>query len=371
MKIIRYIAYPFSILYGIIATVRNLLFDISILRSTKFPLWVITVGNLSAGGTGKSPHVEYIARLMEKLTKNYENLDLTYNRIAILSRGYGRANKGFLLVNNSSNAREIGDEPLQLKRRLKDVSVGVDENRVDGINSLMTINPQIKMVLLDDAYQHRYVKPDLSVLLTNYNVPFYNDTMLPTGMLREPRRGYKRAKFIIVSSTPINITDTEKKLIVEKINPKSSQKVFFSSIYYESLLPVYKGDYPTPLIDKNYTVLLLTGIANTHSIYNHLAEIARDVVPVSFRDHHTFQSSDIAKVIKAYNAISNPNKIIITTEKDSMRLQLGELKKDFGTVPLFYLPIRVKVHEEKDFEEALINSLTPLDKTKPIRKIDN
>ena len=367
---LKYILYPFSLLYGIIVTLRNVFFDIGILPSARFPVWVISIGNLSVGGTGKSPHAEYIVRLLEKLTKNYDNLDLSFDRLAILSRGYGRANKGFLLVNNSSNAMEIGDEPMQLKRRLKDVYIGVDGNRVRGVRMLLSLNPQIRAIVLDDAFQHRYIKRDISILLTNYNNPFYNDSMLPAGRLREPRMGYKRAQFIIVTNVPMNITDIEKRIILKSINPKSNQKVYYSSIIYQSLLPVFKNGGPIPEMDKNCSVLLITGIANANSLYNHLLEITKDVVHVSFPDHYVFKPADIVKAIKLFDAITNPNKIIVTTEKDAMRLQVGTLINSFGTAPVFYLPISVKVHEEKDFEEAIISGLNPLTPTKPIRKLE-
>lgn len=369
MKSFKSILYPFSFIYGVFISGRNMLFDLRILRSRKFPIWVISIGNLSMGGTGKSPHTEYIARLMERLTRTkYVNLDLTFDKIAVLSRGYKRVTSGFLLVNKTSNAREVGDEPMQMKKRLNESYVGVDGNRVRGIHVLLSLNPQIRMVLLDDAYQHRYVRPDFSILLTNYNCPYYTDSMLPGGTLREPRGGYRRAKFIIVTNVPVNITDVEKKLILKNINPRPEQKLFFSSIAYNSLVPVFKVDYTAPLIDKNYSVVLFTGIGNSHSLYNHMAEIARDVVHVTFPDHHMFKSNDIMKVLSAYNNISNPNKVIITTEKDSVRLQLGELMKAFGTAPVFYLPIEVKVHEEQEFEDAIISNLSPLNPNKPIIK---
>lgn len=369
MKTLKYLVYPFSLLYGMIVTGRNFLFDIGIIRSHRFPLWVISIGNLSVGGTGKSPHAEYIARLLERLTKNYENLDLPFNKIAILSRGYGKANSGFLLVNTTSTAKEVGDEPLQLKRRLDDVYVGVDEKRVNGIKTLLTLNPTLRAIVLDDAFQHRYVKRDISILLTNYNAPFYKDCMLPAGRLREPRRGYKRAQFIIVTNTPPTITDIEKKLIQKDINPKHKQKVFYSSILYQPLVPVFTSSATIPEIDKNCSVVLLTGIANAHSLYNHLAEMARDVIHIPFPDHHVFNSSDIVKVSKSFDAISNPIKIIITTEKDAMRLQSGSLVTEFGAAPVYYLPITVKVHEEDKLEEAIISGLHPLGTDKPIRKL--
>lgn len=362
MKPLQFILLPFAFLYGVIVTIRNLLFDIHILHSHRFPLWVISIGNLSVGGTGKSPHAEYIARLLE-------NWGAPFNKIAILSRGYRRNSKGFLLVNNSSNVSEVGDEPLQLKRRLNDIYVAVDEKRADGISALLSLNPQLKAVILDDAFQHRYVKPDIAILLTNYNAPFYNDHILPAGRLREPRRGYKRAQLIIVTNTPANITDVEKKLILKNIAPKDKQKVFYSSIVYQPLVSVFKNDSPVPAIDKNYSVLLLTGIANTHSLYNHLAEIARDVLPIPFPDHHVFQSSDMAKVIKAFHDITNPNKAIITTEKDAMRLQSGSFTDEFKRAPVFYLPIEIKIHNGKEFENAVISSLNPLDSAASITSI--
>lgn len=317
------------------------------------------------GGTGKSPHAEYIARLLENLTRNCEGIDMPYNKIAILSRGYGRVTKGFFLVSTSSNANDAGDEPLQLKKRLNDVHIAVDESRVHGIKTLLSLNPELNAVILDDAFQHRYVKRDLSILLTNYNAPFYKDSMLPTGRLREPRRGYKRAQLIVVTNAPANITPIEKKIILKDINPKRTQKVFFSSIFYQPLVHVFNNDSSIHVIDKNCSVLLFTGIANSHGLYNHLAEKARDVIHIPFPDHHVFYSTDIAKVIKSFQDISNPNKIIITTEKDAMRLQSGTFENDeFKTAPVFYLPINVKVHGEKDFEDAIISSLHPLDTKK-------
>ena len=182
--------------------------------------------------------------------------------------------------------------------------------------------------------------------------------MLPTGRLREPRRGYKRAQIIVVTNAPANITPIEKKIILKDIKPKDKQKIFYSSVFYQPLIPLFKNDYPIPDINKNYSVLLLTGIANSHGLYNHLAEKARDVIHLPFPDHHVFYSADIAKVIKSFQDISNPDKVIITTEKDAMRLQSDTFENDeFKTAPVFYLPISVKVHAEKDFEDAIMNSL--------------
>lgn len=349
----KYIVYPFALIYGIIISIRNIFFDVGILRSEKFPLWVISIGNLSVGGTGKSPHTEYIANLLEGIDKE----KFSFNNIATLSRGYGRNTNGFRLVNESDNAKEVGDEPLQLKKRLKDVYVAVDENRAHGIKTLLELNPQLKLTILDDAFQHRYVKRDVSILLTSYYQPFYNDSVLPTGRLREPRRGYRRANIIIVTNTPPNISVKEKETIVKKINPRRKQKVFFSNVIYQSLAPVYICNDKVPVINKTYSILLFTGIANAQGLYNHLTEIARDVNHISFPDHYIFQPSDISKIIKHYNNITNPNKLIVTTEKDAMRLYANDLSSQFKNIPVYYLPIQVKVNEEEELKSILTNYL--------------
>jgi tetraacyldisaccharide 4'-kinase len=335
------------------------MFDRRMIRSTRFPTWVISIGNLSVGGTGKSPHVEYMARVLEGMNNKYKGLHMPLNKMAIVSRGYGRTTTGFVMVNETSDAGQVGDEPLQLKRRLKEVYVAVDEDRVHGINTLLEKNRWIHLVILDDAFQHRYVKSDLSILLTNYNFPFYKDYMLPFGRLREPRSGYKRARFIFVTDTPPNISEGEKKQIIDKINPGYKQKVFFSSIFYQDLLPVFKNTPDAPPIDKATSVVLFTGIANPQSLYAHLNATAKEVTHIVFPDHHIFQPDDITKVVNAYNATLNPNKLIVTTEKDAMRLETGNLINSFGHTPVFYLPIQVKVDADERLEDSIISKLSP------------
>lgn len=347
-------------MYGIVVSIRNWLFNINVIHSHQFPVWVVSIGNLSVGGTGKSPHAEYIARLLESMTREDKGLDMPFDKIAILSRGYGRTSSGFVLVDAFSKAADVGDEPLQLKRRLNNVHVAVDEKRVQGIRTLLTLAPQIRTVILDDAFQHRYVKPNLSILLTSYQSPFYKDYILPVGRLREPRKGYKRARFIIVTNMPEGISDTEKKNIINKINPRQKQRVFFSSIVYRPLIPVFKNDLSVPAMGKGFSVVLLTGIANPDSLYKHLVEMVKDVIHISCPDHHIFQSSDIAKVMDSYNAIINPDKVIITTEKDAMRLQTSDLINNFGTAPVFYIPIQVQVDKEEKLKDSIISNLSPL-----------
>lgn len=366
----KYLLSPLAFLYGIIISIRNLMFDYRIIKSKRFPAWVISIGNLSVGGTGKSPHVEYMVRALERMNKKYVELQMPLDKMAILSRGYGRSTTGYLMVNETSDAKEVGDEPLQLKRRLKEVHVVVDEDRAHGITTLLAKFRWIHVIILDDAFQHRYVKSDLSILLTNYNFPFYKDRMLPAGKLREPRSGYKRARLIFVTDTPSGISEAEKKEIITKINPGYKQKVFFSSIIYQDILPVIENTPAAPAINKNSSIVLFTGIANPQTLYAHLNGLAKEVIHIPFPDHHTFQTDDIAKVMNVYNGISNPDKLIITTEKDSMRLQSGDIIKGFGGTRVFYIPIQVKVHDEEKLEDAIISKLSPHNFARMVSKTD-
>lgn len=354
----KYLLYPFSWLYGIVVGIRNVLFNINVLHSERFPTWVISIGNLSVGGTGKSPHAEYFVRLLNNMSLKEKRLGMGFGNLAILSRGYGRITKGFLSVTETSSACEVGDEPLQLKRRLKEVFVAVDENRVEGINIILKQKPSIRAIVLDDAFQHRYVKSDLPVLLTSYYAPFYNDHLLPVGRLRESRRGYKRARVIIVTNTPENLGEADKREIIKKIKPTYKQKVFFSHIAYQPLVPVFNKELPGPALDKSYSVILFTGIANANRLRNYLAGIVKDINHISFPDHYVFQVPDITKVITAYSSLTNSNKIIITTEKDAMRLSSEELQKAFGAIPVYYMPIQVKMQKEEQLEDVLISKLT-------------
>jgi tetraacyldisaccharide 4'-kinase len=217
------------------------MFDIGILRSKSFPVWVISVGNLSVGGTGKSPHIEYFIRILDRLSPKYINMDITASKTAILSRGYGRNTSGFQLVTENSTAQDVGDEPKQMKEKFKDVYVAVDEKRARGVKKLLEIDKNINLFLLDDAVQHRYVTPTFSILLTNFHKPFYEDHLLPVGRLREQKRGYKRADIIIVTRTPNKLLDVEKKMTVKKINHLTNQKVFFSREEYEETVTVYNN----------------------------------------------------------------------------------------------------------------------------------
>ena len=336
---------------------RNKLYDWKIFHSHRFANPIICIGNLSVGGTGKSPHIEYLVRLLKE----------KYH-IAILSRGYKRDSMGFILASDSSDVNEIGDEPLQFKRKFNDVIVAVDENRREGINQLLKINnlsgnnklSDKLIVLLDDAYQHRSVKPGLSILLTDFNNLFFQDYVLPSGFLREFRNGYKRADIVIVTKTPQDLPVEKRKIIIEKINPLKHQQVFYSYIKYKTLLPVNpdSGLQPLQLSDLNdYSVFLFAGIANPSVLTEKLKEFCNNVTSDFFKDHHDYSVEDILKIKNSFFSIIGKNKIILTTEKDAMRIIEPKLLDMLVDIPIYYLPIEIEFHnDDKEIFDSLIMS---------------
>ncbi|MFY0603457.1 MAG: tetraacyldisaccharide 4'-kinase [Flavobacteriaceae bacterium] len=305
MKLVRFLLFPFAILYDLITSIRNFFFDTGVFKSTSFNFPVIAVGNLSVGGTGKSPQIEYLIRLLKN--KN----------IAVLSRGYGRKTKEFVLINPSHTADDVGDEPLQFFTKFKNIPVAVDTNRVAGIRRLKKeINPAF--VLLDDAFQHRKVKAGYYILLTKYNDLYSNDFLLPTGNLREARRGAKRANVILVTKCPEDLSKQQQEHIIKEINPLKNQQVFFTYISYGKNL---KGNNPIS-IEKLaiYEVVLVTGIANPTPLLNFLDSKKVSYQHLKFPDHHHFSQSDLGTIHNAYNKIKAEKKILLTTEKDYMRL---------------------------------------------------
>jgi tetraacyldisaccharide 4'-kinase len=345
MKFLQILLSPLSILYGLIMMIRNLLFDVGILRSVKFEKAVISVGNLSFGGTGKTPHIEYLVRLLKN--------DFF---IAILSRGYKRETKGFILASIKSNVRYIGDEPLQYVRKFDDIKVAVDENRSRGLHKLFNKFPDLDAVLLDDAFQHRKIKPGVSILLTNYHAMYTDDHVFPAGRLREFRRGARRAEIIIVTKTPKIFSPITRRRILEDIRPLAHQSVFFSYQKYENLVPVYEnGEYTMPA--KTSYILLFSGIADNYSIREQLEKICTDLTVISFPDHHKYNPQDLEMIRKKFNDLPTQKKVIVTTEKDVMRLKTPELSTFVKNLPLFYLPVEVDFHGSDKFlfEKEILN----------------
>lgn len=338
MKVFRFLLFPFAIIYNIITTIRNWFFDIGILKSTSFDIPVIAVGNLSVGGTGKTPQIEYLIRLLKSDYK-----------IAVLSRGYKRKTNGFIQLNNSHNVEDVGDEPLQFFKKFgNEITVAVDANRTNGIQQLLKNGNPPDVVLLDDAYQHRKVKAKNYILLTKYNDLYSNDFVLPTGNLRESKRGANRADCIVVTKCPSKLTSKTQEAIRKKLEPKPNQRVFFTTIAYDSEL---KGDRLLPLNElKDKEILLITGIANPTSLLNFLTLQGFNFKHLAFPDHHNFSTKDIIHIREVFNNISSKNKVIITTEKDYVRL------KD-KIDNLLYISIKTKFLTQKNEFISLIKNV--------------
>ncbi|GAB4135605.1 MAG: tetraacyldisaccharide 4'-kinase [Bacteroidia bacterium] len=352
MKFLRILALPLALLYGLAVWLRNKLYDKGYFRSVTFSdIALIGVGNLSAGGTGKTPHVEYLIRLLSPQFKT-----------ATLSRGYGRRTSGFLLAQSGSTTRDIGDEPMQFRNRFPaDIPVAVDGNRVRGVKKLKELFPELDTIVLDDVFQHRGIKPGLQIMLTDYSNLFYQDFLLPTGMLRESRKGAQRADIIIVTKTPELFSPLERKRILKEMNPLSTQQVYFSYIRYGDFLPLdpsksHETIEKDLLFELNPGVILLTGIANAHSLEYYLKSKINTVVPCAFNDHHEYTAADIRRLQEVFNEVSSETKIILTTEKDAMRLRKPELKEMLDLLPVYYVPIEVAFHDkdEQEFNEQIL-----------------
>jgi len=332
MKFIRIILFPFVPIYFLVTWFRNLAYDKGWFKSMSYDFPVICVGNLSAGGTGKTPMVEYLIRLLKDETK-----------LATLSRGYGRKTKGFLLAKDNITATELGDEPFQFYHKFKDeITVAVDEDRQHGIAALRTLKSKPEVVILDDAFQHRKVKAGYNILLTTYANLYVDDFVLPTGNLREPKKGAKRANIIVVTKCPELLSQEEKEAIVLKLKPKVYQYVFFSHIgYNDSVLNETEKVGLNAL--KSFT--LVTGIANAKPLVNYLKSQQLDFNHIEFKDHHNFTADDVKKLSKLDR--------IVTTEKDYMRLKNEDVLKD----KLYFLPIITVIDNSEKFD-ALVKEFT-------------
>jgi len=332
---LRFILFPFSILYGIILLIRNKLFDWEILKSKSFDLPIVSVGNLNVGGIGKTPHIEYLANLLKQ---NY--------KIAILSRGYKRKTKGFVLADNESNYNSIGDEPFLYKTKYKDVYVAVDEKRVRGVNKLKQETEQLDVVLLDDAFQHRWIKPGISILLTDFYQLYSNDYVLPTGNLREFRSGAIRADIIVVTKSPKVLSPITRRRATELIKPKKHQTLYFSYVRHGKLSQIPGVDYVPEKTCRFSTILMVSGIANPYPFERYLAERCTTLEKIVFPDHHDYKDKDIDQIIQKFKTIFTKNKVIITTEKDIIRLIHPGILEQIKNLPICYIPIEVRFHRD-------------------------
>jgi len=339
MKILRILLFPFAILYGCITSIRNFLFDKAIFKSTSFDAPVIAVGNLSVGGTGKTPQIEYLIRL---LSDNY--------KVATLSRGYKRKSEGFVLASASVTAEIMGDEPFQYYQKFPKIQVAVDANRTNGIQQLLKQQNPPDIILLDDAYQHRKVKADFYILLTAYNDLYCDDFMLPTGNLRESRSGAHRAKIVIVTKCPPTLSLDEKNRIKSKLHLNPNQQLFFTTIKYDEA--VFSADAKVPVTEIQKTdKVLLAGIAKPEPFFDYLKKDQDELL--KFPDHHHFSDSEIAEIKTKANG-----KLIITTEKDYVRIAA-----QFSPAQLFYLPIQSSFLEKRtEFDAAILHFIQDFSK---------
>ena len=334
----RILLLPFSFLYGLIVRFRNFLFDIGILKQHSFKTFVINVGNLSVGGTGKSPHVIY---LINQLKSNYQ--------LAVLSRGYGRQTKGFRWVKSDNSPLQVGDEPLQYANLFPELDIAVCEKRVVGIEQIEK-EKKCDIVLLDDAFQHRYVKPDFNILITDYSNLFYADQLLPAGRLREPKSGVKRADVVIVSKSPEKISSIEMQEVRSNIQKHGIQKVLFSYMRYSESMEFLSGEKMPIAYLRNCNVVLVAGIANPKPFLEFANLNAKSVTEYIFKDHYQFSSGDIIKIKNEYNRLLGMNSpvVILTTRKDFMRFNTSELKHLIQNLPLAYIDIEVCLNENND-----------------------
>lgn len=338
---------PFSIVYGSILSIRNRLFDWKLIKSKTFETPVISVGNLNLGGIGKTPHIEYLIRLLQN----------DFN-VATLSRGYKRTSKGFTLANNSSTVADIGDEPLQYFNKFQKIKVAVDEKRVNGINQLKNKFPNLNAILLDDAYQHRYVTPGINILATAYNNLYTNDYIVPAGRLREWKSGSKRADLIIVTKCPTLLSFEERNKIKNELKPKKHQPVFFSYLKYGPITPFTNiCNQLNETIFKKYSVLLISAIANPKPLVTHIKSKFQEIEHIQYNDHHNFTEKDIEEIKSKFESLSDNNKLIITTEKDIMRLSLPPILKKIQNFPIYYIPIEICFHgnDKEEFNTHILN----------------
>ena len=339
----RILLLPISFLYHIVLTIRHKLYDWHIFKITRFEKPVICVGNLNLGGTGNTPHTEYLINILKN---DY--------RVATLSRGYGRNTKGFKMAESTSTYEDLGDEPLLYFKKFPEIMVAVDEDRVDGTRKLLYSPNNAEVILLDDAFQHRSIRAGLNILLTEYQHLYCNDFLFPAGTLRDVKSAAKRAHIIVVSKSPKDLDEGEKQQIIRELKPNEEQKVFFSYLEYAPLQPLNEKAKAVTA-ENTDSVMAFCGIANPKPFIEELKKCHKTVDSLSFADHHTYKESEVNDILKRFENLSGEKKIIVTTEKDAARLTNSPYLCQFETAPLYVLPISVRFHEEEMFNETILN----------------
>ena len=339
----RIIMSPFALLYGLVISIRLWMYRVEWIKGAEFNLPVISIGNLTVGGSGKTPHIEYLIRHFK-----------VYLQVATLSRGYGRKTKGYYDVHPLMTPEQVGDEPLEFKRKFPDVDVAVCESRSIGIPELKARHPEIQMILLDDAFQHLAVKPGLNILLTEYSQPYPDDYILPVGRLREWRSGYKRADLIVVSKCPADLKADEAEALKRKLAPLPEQKVFFSTYAYQHPYALLDRRARI-LLDEDIDVILLSAIARTEYLEDYLLKKINSLHTLNYRDHHLFTKQDMEYVKKVWDNHPSDKKIILTTEKDAIRLEMHRAFFQEHQLPIFVLPVEVNFlfEEQASFNKTI------------------
>lgn len=354
-KILSFLVlYPISIVYGWVMAIRNAMFENGMLKHRSFDIPVITVGNLSMGGSGKTPHTEYI---LDKFNDQYH--------LGMLSRGYKRRTKGFVLATENTHVEDIGDEPYQIYQKFhkRDVMVAVCEKRAEGIDKMREIDPSLNMIVLDDAYQHRYVKPSVAILLMEFNRPVYNDHMLPFGRLRESVSEVKRADIIVITKCPENMSPIQRRIIEEHLNLFPFQKLLFSRYKYLDPVPVFKDGYAAGekltlgSLGETDTLLAVAGVANPRPFIRQLRKNGAKVKIKRFSDHHNFTHADMQGIEEKFNTLKGKRRFIITTEKDAMRLKNNPYFPHHLRKYIYYLPIQVSFDENSQPLDAVIKQV--------------
>lgn len=329
--LLRWLLFPFSLLFGLVVAIKNALYRYGVLNGVRFNIPVICVGNLTVGGAGKTPHVEYLVRLLR-----------SYITTSVLSRGFGRNSSGFLMVRPDLQSAMTGDEPLMFARKYPDVPVAVSESRSLGIPLLLQHRPDVQVVLLDDAFQHRSITPHLNILLTEFNRPFYKDWLIPTGFLREWRDGYRRADLIVVTKCPLTLTDEVRDLMLKRLRPLPHQLVFFSAYRYHLPYAMFTRGARIELSSK-HSVLLVCGIARTEYLVEYVSGVVGHLDLLQFDDHHVYQAQDLDLISSRFQNLPGEREIqiILTTEKDAMRLEPFGATITARNLPVFLLPLEV------------------------------
>lgn len=333
IKIYKWL-YPAAWIYGAGVWLRNKMFDWGYYKERKFDLPVICIGNITVGGTGKTPHTEYLIRLLQK---NYQ--------VAVLSRGYKRKSEGFVLTETDTPVSMIGDEPYQMKQKFPNIHMAVDKDRCHGIEQLCrkSISPETEVILLDDAFQHRYVQAGMNILLVDYHRLICDDALLPAGRMREPLSGKDRANIVIITKCPKNTSPMEYRVLIKKMNLFPYQDLYFTTFQYAKLHPLFNGgqDYPLQQIKQDIHILLVTGIASPTTLIEELSTVSSHIHPLAFSDHHDFSAKDMETIKEEFEKLPERKRMIITTEKDSTRMathpHLSESIKPY----IYVLPIEV------------------------------